>query len=74
MRVIKDGDINKKKMIMKTAIFSCGNCGCEWECDHEDPELELQQVYDGSIAVTSLYTCNCPNCGKIETAKICTWI
>lgn len=59
MKIIKKGKTKEelKAILNKTKRFECKTCGCVFEANEDEYEVEEEWIY-------STYYCFCPNCGK----------
>lgn len=66
MKIIVQGAAQKPKKAVQKILFACRGCGCVWELQPDDKELE-EDVYCGfgllGPVVEKLQWSRCPNCG-----------
>ena len=59
MKILKAGDPEKR---IGTIQFECQFCGCIFEADNS--ECELDSLYAGNARMDT-YSVRCPNCGDV---------
>lgn len=59
MKILKEGNLEKAK---KPAIFTCFDCGCQFEANKDEYRLE-----EGQRDYYPL--CDCPCCGCVSAGK-----
>lgn len=59
MKIIKEGKTKEEleKILKNTKRFECKTCGCIFEADDGEYELEEDWIY-------TTYHCRCPNCER----------
>lgn len=65
MKIIVQGAAQKRKEAVQKILFTCRGCGCVWEMQPDDEELEEDVFYGigplGTV-VEKLHWSRCPNC------------
>lgn len=64
MKIIKEGKTKEEleKILKNTKRFECRTCGCIFEANNDEYELQDNLAY-------SIYYCKCPNCERIAYEK-----
>ena len=76
MKITKPGDKEKRKKEIDGYLFTCENCGCEFECDLD--EISTENIHwwgldKGYMVCESFVHEYCPNCGKIANKVKTIW-
>ena len=70
MKIIVEGDAAKRQPVR----FSCKYCGCVFDADKSEYDIAEESIeahYNGmQYKLVTLYSCDCPCCGRVVIARL----